>query len=77
MSVSSQAVRLPVNSFESDQHRQFRMPGRNDGMKNPHELHSLCAKCKLASASLEMFKSLVVQTSTGHPRLKAEVQQPA
>lgn len=42
ISISWQAVRSPVNAFESEQLRQIGMPGRNDGM----ELHGLCAKCK-------------------------------
>lgn len=76
ISISWQGVRSPVKAFESKQFRQTGMPGRNDGM----ELHRLCAKCKqacrIALTSLEMFKSVAVQTSTDHPTLKAEVQQP-
>lgn len=38
INTSWQAVRSPVNAFESEQLRQIGTPGRNDGM----ELHRLC-----------------------------------
>lgn len=79
MSGSWQAFRLPTNTFESEQHMQVGMPGRNDGMKILLKHHRLCTKCNQAcsivSVNLGTFKSLEVQTSTEHPVLKAEVQQ--